>query len=291
MKLLLPISFLSLALATSAQEAPQPQSNPAAQSNLPNAPSSIVTGKPHGQGQVPLEDVPHPPVTIAHLPLNIVGDTYRIVTAPIYIRTRDLYWILPLTAASAVSFSQDTHVARDVVSHNVDFNNTAGTISNDVRDSFIAAPIALIGVGQFTHNDHAREAGLLGGEAIVDASIFDQLVKLSTFRERPNVDNGAGDFYRTSAGIDSSFISGHAMVSWSSAAVLAAYYPKPWQQAIIYTAAGSVSVNRVLAEQHFPTDVLIGSAAGWLIGHYVVRAHHHHPVFRHHSHQPEPATL
>ena len=42
----------------------------------------------------------------------------------------------------------------------------------------------------------------------------------------------------------------------------------------VYGLATGVSVSRVLAEQHFPSDVLIGSAAGWLIGHYVYRAHH-----------------
>ena len=44
----------------------KPQKNPATQANLPNAPSSIITGKPHGQGQIPLEDVPHPPVKLIH---------------------------------------------------------------------------------------------------------------------------------------------------------------------------------------------------------------------------------
>jgi len=30
----------------------------------------------------------------------------------------------------------------------------------------------------------------------------------------------------------------------------------------------------VLGQQHFPGDVLAGAAAGWLVGHYVFRAHH-----------------
>ena len=42
----------------------------------------------------------------------------------------------------------------------------------------------------------------------------------------------------------------------------------------VYGLATTVSVSRVLAEQHFPSDVLIGSATGWLVGHYVYRAHH-----------------
>jgi hypothetical protein len=260
-------------------EIPKLEQNPATQANLPNAPSSIVTGKPHHQGEVRLEDVPHPEVKIQNLPLNIAGDTFRIFTSPLYIRTRDLEWILPIAAATAVSFSQDTHVARDVVSHNPSFNSTAGLVSDDIRDSFIAAPIGMYGVGHFTHNDHLQETGLLGSEAMTDAYIADAVIKLASFRERPLVDNSRGNFYQTSAGYDSSFLSGHAIVSWSSAAVLAAEYPSAWSQVGIYTAASAVSINRVLAEQHFPTDVLLGSVGGWLIGHYVVRAHHHTPIF------------
>jgi hypothetical protein len=82
------------------QETPQPQTNPATQANLPNAPSSLITAKPHGQGKIPLEDVPHPQVTLVKTPLNIVGDTYRMFTSPIYIRGGDLKWMLPLAAAT-----------------------------------------------------------------------------------------------------------------------------------------------------------------------------------------------
>lgn len=269
------------------QETPKPQKNPATQAGLPNAPSSLITAKPHGQGQIPLQDVPHPPVRALRLPLNIVGDTYRTITSPIYIRPHDLYWILPMAAATGVSFSQDTHVARDIVSHNPSFNNTADNVSYDFLYSYIAGSATMYGTGLFSHNDHLRETGLLSGEAQIDAEIFDTLVKLGSFRERPSAaTNYAGDFYQTSAGTDSSFISGHAILTWSSAAVIAAEYPSPWKQAAVYTGAAATSLTRVLAERHFPTDVLLGSAAGWLIGHYVVRAHHHHPIFRHHGNQP-----
>jgi len=251
---------------------------------LPNAPSSMITGKPHGQGKIPLEDVPHPAVRFERVPLNVIGDTYRIVTSPIYIRASDLKWMLPLAAASGVSLSQDTHVNRDIVSHNPGFNNSADSISYDLLYSYIAGSATMYGTGLFSHNDHLRETGLLSGEAQVDAEIFDTLVKLGSFRERPSVDNYSGRFYQVSAGADSSFISGHAIDVWSAAAVIAAEYPKPWVQVGVYSGATATAVTRVLAEQHFPTDVLIGSAAGWLIGHYVVRAHHHHAIYwRHHG--------
>jgi hypothetical protein len=219
-------------------------------------------------------------------PLNIVGDTYRMFTSPIYIRGGDLKWMLPLAAATGVVLSQDTHVAKDIVSHDPGFNNANNTVSNGLLYSYVGGSVTMYGVGLFHDNDHLRETGLLSGQAQVDAYIFDTIIKLATFRERPTPPDYAGKFYQTSAGLDSSFISGHSMLTWSAAAVTAAEYPSPWKQIGIYTGATATALTRVLAEKHFPTDVLLGSAAGWLIGHYVVRAHHHHPIYRHHGNQP-----
>ncbi|MGO4516097.1 phosphatase PAP2 family protein [Terriglobus sp. 2YAB30_2] len=269
------------------KETPQPQTNPATQANLPNAPSSLITAKPHGQGKIPLEDIPHPPVTLKQIPLNVVGDTYRIFTSPIYIRPGDFRWILPVAAATGVSLTQDSHVSRDIVSHDPGFNNAADNVSYVLEYGYVGGSAAMYGIGIATHNDHLRETGLLSGEAEADAQIFQQIVKLASFRERPNnVDNYAGNFYQLSSGTNSSFISGHSITAWSAAAVIAAEYPSPWKQVAIYSGATATSLTRVLAEKHFPTDVLLGSIAGWMIGHYVVRAHHHFPIYRRHGSQP-----
>ena len=52
----------------------------------------------------------------------------------------------------------------------------------------------------------------------------------------------------------------HAIVAWSSAAVIASEYPGILTQITAYGLATGVSVSRVLARQHFPSDVLVGSA-------------------------------
>ena len=179
-----------------------------------------------------------------------------------------------------MAFSTDEKTMSEVVTANPSFNATAQSVSDGLRDGFIAAPILLFGAGELAHNDHAREAGLLGGEAMIDAAIVGEIVKFASFRERPFVDRSEGSFYRLSAGTDSSFVSGHCLTAWSSAAVLASEYRNPWAQAGIYTLAGGVSLTRVLGQEHFPSDALLGSAAGWLIGHYVYKAHHrfHRPT-------------
>ena len=40
-----------------------------------------------------------------------------------------------------------------------------------------------------------------------------------------------------------------------------------------YSLATIVSVSRVTARRHFPSDVVVGSTMGFLIGRYMVRAH------------------
>ena len=48
----------------------------------------------------------------------------------------------------------------------------------------------------------------------------------------------------------------------------------------MYTLAATVSVSRVMARQHFPSDALLGSTMGYLVGGYV---YNHHSVNSRHS--------
>lgn len=231
-----------------------------------------------------LPDAPTPGedrVTVGGLPKRFVRDEMHFVQFPKSIGKRDIQWLVPLAGAVAASFATDEKTMSEVVSQNGPFNQTSRNVSDGLRDGLIALPVALLGAGQFQHNEHARETGILASEAMADSYVAGEIIKWATFRERPFSDRSEGSFYRLSAGTDSSFISGHSLVAWSSAAVLAAEYPNHWSQAGIYMVATGVSVTRVLGQEHFPSDVLLGSAAGWLIGHYVYRAHHHRLASHH----------
>ena len=259
----LPIFAIS-AIRISAQEAltrsngssltlPLPSGNEA----LPDAPSASTES-----------------VTILGTPKRFVLDELHFLQFPRYVNKSDLRWLLPLTGAAVACFPTDEKTMSEVVSSNPSFNQTSRNVSDGLRDGFIAVPVSMVGIGQLAHNEHARETGILGSEAMGDAYVIGELIKVASFRERPYTDRSEGSFYRTSAGLDSSFVSGHALTAWSSAAVLASEYPNRFAQIGIYTLATGVSLTRVLGQEHFPADVLLGSAAGWLIGHYVYRAHH-----------------
>lgn len=220
-------------------------------------------------------------ITLKALPMNILKDQGPIWTSPLRIRTHDLIWVLPLAAATGVGIATDQQVMNDVVSKDPSFNQANINASNVMIGGLLITPAALYGYGHFKQDEHARETGLIGAEAIADGVIVEQGLKLVFWRERPGVDNSRGHFWQSSAGIDSSLPSSHSVLAWSTAAVLAGEYPSAWSQIAVYSLATGVSVTRVLGQQHFPTDVLVGSATGWLVGHYVYRRRQKHVAVSH----------
>ncbi len=216
------------------------------------------------------------PVTEKGLPLAIITDQIPIWTSPVRVRSHDLIWLLPLGAGIGTTLATDTDTMREV-SHDRTFNKDNVNVSNSLLAGEIAVPVVLYGVGLFKGDAHARETGLLSGESLVDSVVVEEVAKIIFRRERPLTNNAAGDFFTSGTGTGSSFPSSHSILAWSVAAVVAGEYPSKWVQAGVYTAATGVCVTRVLGQEHFPTDVLVGAAAGWLIGHYVFTKHRHFP--------------
>lgn len=244
---------------------------------LPEAPSAARAPKisPFAKDQLPLEQRPHSEATLHNLPRHILEDGAHIAVSPTYLRKSDLKWMLPLAGAATASFATDSKTMTEVVSTNPSFNNLNANISDGLRDGYMAVPVMMYFAGKVAHNEHSTETGILGSQAMFEAIVVDEVVKLVSLRERPLFDKGQGEFFVPNNVLDSSFVSGHSMIAWSSAAVIANEYPNKWVQIAAYSGAAGVSVTRVMAQQHFPTDVLLGAAGGWLIGHFVYRAHHH----------------
>ena len=259
----LPLFLVALALGLCFSLHVRAQTAPAA-----NPISAALPEAPAPQTSAPDD------VTVRNTPRNLLHDQGAIWSGPAHIRTRDLKWLLPLAAAAGAAFSTDQHTMTQVVSHDPSFNQASINTSNVLLGSWIAVPVAVYGFGHAHQDEHARQAGILTGESMVDGLVAGEVLKLVFLRERPNVDNARGHFFQTSAGANSSFPSEHSIVAWSAASALAAEYPAPWTQFALYSAATGVSLTRVMGQQHFPSDVLAGASLGWLIGHNVVRHHH-----------------
>jgi membrane-associated phospholipid phosphatase len=204
-----------------------------------------------------------------HLMKRLASDQEQIWTFPGRIRMADADWVLPFAVATAGLFATDTEFTKHL-------SNSPSRLkkSTDFSNYGLGAMGGLAGGlylwGKITRDDHKRETGFLAAEAALNSLGTVYVLKYSLRRERPLQDSYRGKFW---SGGDS-FPSEHAAGAWSIASVVAHEYPGTLTQILAYGMASAVSISRVAAKQHFPSDVLIGSAIGWLSGEVVYRAHH-----------------
>jgi hypothetical protein len=198
---------------------------------------------------------------------HIVSDQKEFWTSPARFRTKDLKWIVPFVGVTAGFIASDSWWSRQV---NPSHMQTSLHVSDYATYSFIGLGGASFLFGHMTHDDHLQEAGLLSAEAAINATGVTYLFKEITQRQRPLQGNGNGDFFTGGA----SFTSEHSAIAWSIASVWAHEYPGWLSQLAAYGLASTVTITRVTAKQHFPSDVVVGSALGWYFGRQVYKAHH-----------------
>ena len=276
--------------SSSLPETPQPQTDDGA----PHAPQNQFISI-QGQAMKPPK-----PVTLSGLPKNILLDQKAIWTSPLRIKPADAEWLIPLGISTAMLIQSDPHTMNHAIHVPAGEQTTADRISTAGVAALGAIPAAGYVWGAVNYAPQAKETGLLAGQALANSLIVNEAFKAISRRDRPTVNNAAGNFFSSSVS-NSSFPSNHAIAAWSMASVVASEYPGWLTRSIVYGLAGTVSVSRVLSYQHFPSDVLVGSATGWLIGHYVYRSYHNYslnpyetpptqPFVRYTPPPPTPAT-
>src|SRR5579872_3247813 len=198
---------------------------------------------------------------------HLAGDQKQFWLAPSHFKVKELKWIVPLTGLTAAFIASDSWWSRQV---NPAHEQTSLHISDYGAYSLIGLGGASFLLGHVKGDDHLSEAGLLSGEAAINATGIAYLLKEITQRQRPLEGNGNGNFLSGGA----SFPSEHSAIAWSIASVWAHEYPGWLSQAAAYGLATTISATRVTAKQHFPSDVIVGGALGWYFGRQVYRAHH-----------------
>jgi membrane-associated phospholipid phosphatase len=207
---------------------------------------------------------------------DFFADQAGIWTSPLRLHPQDALWLLPLAGATAVSLNYDVQTLQQVST-----SPSRVRLGNDLSNAGAYGVIGVAGatylVGKLTHNETARETGVLSLEAIADSSLVTEVLKLATNRERPYVGTGQGRFWPDGTNrftVDGSFPSEHATIVWAFSHVVADETPgHPWLHLGLYAVAAGVSAARVTSRNHFPSDVVVGSAIGYLVGGYVYRQH------------------
>lgn len=206
--------------------------------------------------------------------LHVAQDEAGIVTAPFHLTASNLLWIAPFGVATGIAIDKDAEAIRTV------------GVNPNREDKFrkisdyggLYGPLAATGVGYIlgttTHNTRLRETAVLAGEAMADSVILNTGLGYAINRQTPRQGDGTGRFWPhgTRTWPDGqSMPSDHSIVVWSFAHVVASQYDGIATKALVYSLATTVSVSRVIAREHFPSDVFVGGALGYVIGGYVLR--------------------
>ncbi len=211
---------------------------------------------------------------------DLAEDDKGIFTSPARLRPRDASWLLPLGAATGLAFAYDVD-AEQATGYDPGTENTANNISN--FGSFYAAGgegAALYFLGLGTHNRKLAETGRLGAEAVIDSGTVMLATKLVANRERPLDGDRQGHFWTNPPSgwtWDSSFPSDHSAATMSLARVIAGEYPHWYVAVPAYGFAETIAISRILANAHFPSDVVVGQTIGFLTGSYILN---HRALYR-----------
>lgn len=214
---------------------------------------------------------------LGHCAVAIARDQRNIFTSPLRLRKKDLVWLAPLAGATSAAFLFDRsaleHVSTDPSRVN-DFR-----LASNITGIYV--PVAAAGgallTGTLGHDEHLRETGMLAMTAMIDTQLLTTFIKFGTDRARPSatgLTSTSGGFWPNghSSSADS-FPSGHAANAFAVAHVIADEYPSWKVKLAVYGLAAATGFERVAGREHFPSDVLVGSAIGYLVGGYVFNHH------------------
>jgi membrane-associated phospholipid phosphatase len=232
---------------------------------------------PLDQQQVQAEDEQNRASELSHprsFLRNFAAEEYRIWTSPFRSASYDAHavkkYVIPFALISSAMIATDTRT--DVWTDSPTLTRWSGRVSQMGAGYTLAGfSGATFLIGHITKNDHLQETGLLALEALAHAQVVAFGMKQITNRTRPADDKQQMGFWK---GGDA-FPSGHAMTSFSMAAVFAYEYRDHLAVPITaYALASIVSVSRASAQRHWLSDVFVGGSTGFLIGRYVYKRHH-----------------
>lgn len=181
------------------------------------------------------------------------------------IRKENLKWELPLAAATGLLIASGDQPAADRV-QSTSIQHLARRWSNVGLAVELGSGALLWGAGCASHRDSLRDNGLTVLTAMGFAALLDYGFKEAFNREYPYVPHSQGEFWEGGK----SFPSGHATISFAFASAMAHRYPHHrWLKLGVYGLATGVALSRYPGKKHYLSDILVGSALGYVTGTYV----------------------
>jgi membrane-associated phospholipid phosphatase len=178
------------------------------------------------------------------------------------IRAENLKWGVPVGLGAAV-LAQWVDVRASNRIRSEPFTTGTDDASNWLIGAQFGVAALTFLAGCASAREKERHAGFATMEAAAYGVLSDLALKAALNREYPDKFRGEGRFWQGGK----SFPSAHAATSWAMAAAMAQQYErKRWVKWASYAAATGVTALRFTARKHFPSDLVVGGALGYLIG-------------------------
>ena len=183
--------------------------------------------------------------------------------------------VVSLTVGSIFLFDQDIRSnVSSFSTRNTDFKTTFEYITyGGNMESIIGITAGSYLYGRLAKNEKWQKTGELLGVALVNTALVTYAFKLSFARQRPYV-SGKDHWHFFAIDEDkTSFFSGHSSASFTVASILALQNKnRRWVKWVAYGSAAAISFSRIVIDKHWSSDVFLGAAIGYGIGHFTHRS-------------------
>ena len=149
------------------------------------------------------------------------------------------------------------------------YSNTANLLGEPYF--VVSASLGVFGISLLTRNFKFQDAAFTAVQSLVYASSTSLILKFLIGRQRPFESTSAYKFNPFSG--HSSFPSGHATAAFAVLVPWALYYPGILSWSLVGLAAGGTAYARIVMNKHWFTDVVAGSALGFMTAFLLSRRH------------------
>jgi membrane-associated phospholipid phosphatase len=220
------------------------------------------------------------------------SDIKQAFTKPFHLKQRDLKYVGGFTLGIVALSFADKPVQKFAIKirdNSASLRNVSKYVTNFGGTYEVYTLAGLGAFGLITKNQKMKTTTLLASQSYITGALVESVIKFATGRQRPYITDSTvvqanptfhGPFYKTQKDangkkLNSSFPSGHTTVAFAAATVYAMEYrDKPLVPIIAYGAASLIGLSRITENKHWATDVLAGSALGYLTGRLVVNNYH-----------------
>ena len=209
-------------------------------------------------------------------------DFKGVVSSPIHWSKGEYITAGGVLVTAGILYTQDKQIATFFQAHRTDNLDKADEYFFDpFGKMYYTVPLmgAFYLYGTFAHKNKPKAVAMDFVKASLYSGIIVTGIKHLAHRHRPFQTNPLNPYLwdgpNTTNWGHTSFPSGHTIMAWTFASVVATHYKEHlWVPITVYSLASLEGIARMYANKHWSSDVIIGAALGYAIGTYVVNHSH-----------------